>query len=90
MIPDLTAHSASPPGLQTLSMLFFCAAWLLMLNSYVETLALKDYGIRRWDLWEVLRSEGGAHTNGISGLIKEAPRDPRPLLPCEYTEEVSS
>lgn len=28
-------------------------------------------GIRRWGLWEVMRSEGGNHTSGISALIEE-------------------
>ena len=30
-------------------------------------------GVRRWGLWEVIRSESGAFMNEISVLIKETP-----------------
>lgn len=39
---------------------------------YVE-ITPKGYGIRRWGLWEELRSEGVAIMNEISTLIKEIP-----------------
>ena len=42
-------------------------------NSYFEILIPTENGIRRWGLWEVLSSCGGALVNGISVLIKEAP-----------------
>ena len=46
--------------------------------------------IRRWGLWEVLRSWGWSLTNGISTLTKERPqRVPLPLLPCEFTVRIS-
>lgn len=42
-------------------------------------------GARRRGLWEVARSWGGALTNGIGALTREAQRALLPLSPCEDT-----
>ena len=44
-------------------------------NSYFEILIPTENGIRRWGLWEVLSSYGGALVNGICVLIKESPEN---------------
>lgn len=53
-------------------------------NSYIDILAPGVDGIRKYGLWEVTRSWGGALMDGISVHIKVTPeRVPLPLLPCE-------
>lgn len=37
-------------------------------TSYVKILTCKDDAVKRWGLWEVLKSEGEALMNGISAL----------------------
>jgi hypothetical protein len=42
-------------------------------NSYAEILIHQNDYIRRWGIWEVIRSLGQSLMNEIGDLIKEAP-----------------
>ena len=45
----------------------------------------KVISVRRWVLWEVMRSWHGAPMMGLVSLLKRPQRAPLPLLPCEDT-----
>lgn len=42
-------------------------------------------GVRRWGLWEVMRSPGGSPWAGIGVLLDETPQSPPPLPPGDDT-----
>lgn len=50
-------------------------------NSHVDILNLKDVGVSRWGLWEVLRLSPWKFMNGINTSSKYTERDLSMLVP---------